>query len=432
MPLVLLLDFLIMRTQLRSTRFVAAAAIVVLIIFKIWTDKQNGQPKAAAPNSVGSPSSPFMDERTHPEQPPRTAIVDWADKADKVGGIDKVDMVDKAGYKDHFDEYFAKAESYERENATFVTLARNSDLWSLVDSIRHVEDRFNHKYHYDWVFLNDEEFDEGFKKVIDSLTSGKTYYGKIPSQHWSYPSWIDQEKAAESRRDLEDRGIIYGGSESYRHMCRFESGFFYRHPLMNKYKYYWRVEPDIKLHCDITYDVFKFMAQNKKKYGFSMSLYEYVETIPTLWDTTMKFLRENPNYRHKHALMDFISEDGGQTYNNCHFWSNFEIADMDFWRSDAYRDYFSYLDKSGGFFYERWGDAPVHSLAAALFLDQDEIHFFDDVGYYHVPYNSCPVDEEVRLKNRCSCNPDGNFFFDDYSCTQKYYKAKGLDVPTRN
>ena len=26
---------------------------------------------------------------------------------------------------------------------------------------------------------------------------------------------------------------------------------------------------------------------------------------------------------------------------------------------------------------ERWGDAPVHSLATALFLREDEVHFFD-------------------------------------------------------
>jgi hypothetical protein len=36
--------------------------------------------------------------------------------------------------------------------------------------------------------------------------------------------------------------------------------------------------------------------------------------------------------------------------------SNFEIARVDFWRSKPYRAYFDHLDKSGGFFYERWGD----------------------------------------------------------------------------
>lgn len=33
-------------------------------------------------------------------------------------------------------------------------------------------------------------------------------------------------------------------------------------------------------------------------------------------------------------------------------WSNFEIADMDFWRSPAYQRYFDYLDAQGGFYYE--------------------------------------------------------------------------------
>jgi alpha 1,2-mannosyltransferase len=33
-------------------------------------------------------------------------------------------------------------------------------------------------------------------------------------------------------------------------------------------------------------------------------------------------------------------------------WSNFEIADMDFWRGEAYTAFFEYLDAQGGFYYE--------------------------------------------------------------------------------
>ena len=33
-------------------------------------------------------------------------------------------------------------------------------------------------------------------------------------------------------------------------------------------------------------------------------------------------------------------------------WSNFEIADMDFWRGPAYTAFFNYLDSKGGFYYE--------------------------------------------------------------------------------
>jgi hypothetical protein len=33
-------------------------------------------------------------------------------------------------------------------------------------------------------------------------------------------------------------------------------------------------------------------------------------------------------------------------------WSNFEIADMDFWRGEAYQEFFNYLERKGGFYYE--------------------------------------------------------------------------------
>jgi hypothetical protein len=49
---------------------------------------------------------------------------------------------------------------------------------------------------------------------------------------------------------------------------------------------------------------------------------------------------------------------------------------MEFWRREAYDAYFNYLDRAGGFFYERWGDAPVHSIGLGLFEDASKIHWW--------------------------------------------------------
>ncbi|XP_014556852.1 glycosyltransferase family 15 protein [Bipolaris victoriae FI3] len=317
----------------------------------------------------------------------------------------------------------------DRMNATFVTLARNQDVWEIAKSIRHVEDRFNRKFNYDWVFLNDDDFSDEFKKVTTALVSGKTKYGKIPKEHWSFPEWIDQDKAAKVRQEMKEKKIIYGDSISYRHMCRYESGFFFRHPLMLDYEWYWRVEPSIELYCDINYDTFKYMAEHKKKYSFTLSLYEYVETIPTLWDATKNFTKHFPQHISKDNSMKFLSDDGGETYNHCHFWSNFEIGNLNWLRSDAYIDFFTSLDHAGGFFYERWGDAPVHSIAAGLLLQKDELHFFNDIAYYHVPFTHCPTGEKYRLDHKCSCNPKDNFDWKGYSCTSRFYELNGLEKP---
>ncbi|MCJ1298444.1 alpha 1,2-mannosyltransferase 2.4.1 [Hypocenomyce scalaris] len=317
----------------------------------------------------------------------------------------------------------------ERMNATFVTLARNSDLWEIAKSIRRVEDRFNRKFNYDWVFLNDQPFNDNFKMVTSSLVSGKTHYGQIPEDHWSFPEFIDQDKAAKVREDMKERKIIYGDSVSYRHMCRYESGFFFRHPLMNQFEWYWRVEPSIELFCDINYDTFKYMKDHGKKYSFVVSLYEYVETIPTLWDSAKSFMQAHPEHIAEGNSMGFLSDDGGKTYNHCHFWSNFEIGNLDWLRSQAYLDYFNHLDKDGGFFYERWGDAPVHSIAAGLMLKKEEIHFFNDIAYYHVPFTHCPTGEQYKLDHKCHCNPKDNFDWKGYSCTSRYFEINELEKP---
>jgi len=307
-----------------------------------------------------------------------------------------------------------------RANATLLMLARNSDTDSAVRSVRELEDRFNRNYHYDWVFLNEEEFSVDFKRRVSNVVSGSVTFGLIPNDHWFQPSWIDEPRAKASRDKMEQDNIIYGGSVSYRNMCRFNSGFFYRHPLLQKYKWYWRVEPDVHFHCDIEFDPFVFMEENNKLYGFTITMYEYHATIPTLWDTVKAFTKAHSQYLAPDNAMGYLSDNGGDSYNLCHFWSNFEIASMDFWRSEAYSKYFEYLDATGGFYYERWGDAPVHSIGAALFASKDQIHFFDDIGYEHNPYIHCPRGAGKWEKTKCSCNPERSFDYDGYSCMKQW------------
>lgn len=88
--------------------------------------------------------------------------------------------------------------------------------------------------------------------------------------------------------------------------------------------------------------------------GWTLSLHEYQQTIPTLWDTVRSFMHDYQLLIPKNNLLNFVSDDGGRTYNMCHFWSNFEIGSLDFFRSATYLRFFEYLDRKGGFFYERW------------------------------------------------------------------------------
>ena len=76
-------------------------------------------------------------------------------------------------------------------------------------------------------------------------------------------------------------------------MCRWNSGLFYKHPALENTQYYWRVEPNVHFFCDVDYDVFRYMQDNNKTYGFTVTLYDAPKSIPTLWPETTKFLAQH-------------------------------------------------------------------------------------------------------------------------------------------
>ncbi|KAJ7740108.1 glycolipid 2-alpha-mannosyltransferase-domain-containing protein [Mycena metata] len=112
----------------------------------------------------------------------------------------------------------------KRANATFVILARNSDLDSTVRSVREMEDRCNRRHGYPFVLLNDEPFTEEFKRRLNAVASDEVFYGQVPREHWVQPDWVDEDRATKGREQLVADNVIYGGSVSYRNMCRFNWG----------------------------------------------------------------------------------------------------------------------------------------------------------------------------------------------------------------
>ncbi|KAF2219728.1 nucleotide-diphospho-sugar transferase, partial [Elsinoe ampelina] len=322
------------------------------------------------------------------------------------------------------------ASNTPRQSAALFMLARNSEAYTAAKTVRNLEARFNKHFNYPWVFLNDQPFEKAFKTKIQAALSPNTNvtFANIPPEMWDWPDRFDKKAKtkAMSTWDRYANGMTQEFVEgthvqkaSYHHMCRFNSGFFYDHPALEPYKWYWRVEPGVTFSCDITYDPFHEMASRNQKYGYTVALWEVGSLVPTLFRATTDFKEKHgiPDRGMWNAMFEsswapwpfrrFIlpfwpSKDRyGDGWSSCHFWSNFEIADLDVFRSKAYRDYFKHLDNLGGTHLERWGDAPVHSLAVAMFLEAEQIHYFQDIGYKHPPFQHCPDDDGVGCNCKC-------------------------------
>ncbi|KAM6499955.1 Glycolipid 2-alpha-mannosyltransferase domain containing protein, partial [Amanita muscaria] len=82
----------------------------------------------------------------------------------------------------------------------------------------------------------------------------------------------------------------------------------FKHELVEKYRWYWRIEPDVHFHCNINFDPFLFMEENNKIYSFTITMYEFKRTIPTLWGHVRQFIKENPQHVAEGNAMNFLSD----------------------------------------------------------------------------------------------------------------------------
>lgn len=49
----------------------------------------------------------------------------------------------------------------------------------------------------------------------------------------------------------------------------------------------------------------------------------------------------------------------------------------------------------------------MHTLAVALLLEPEDIHFFREIGYAHTGIQHCPADAESQKK--CRCDPEDDW-----------------------
>lgn len=99
-------------------------------------------------------------------------------------------------------------------------IVSNEDLNLARETIKYIENRFNHQYHYPWILLNHQYFKLDFKKYVQKVISPSTpvYFGKIDSEAWNYPNWIDVTLAEKSMMELYN--VYKGDSLLYHQLLR--------------------------------------------------------------------------------------------------------------------------------------------------------------------------------------------------------------------
>jgi alpha 1,2-mannosyltransferase len=155
-----------------------------------------------------------------------------------------------------------------------------------------------------------------------------------------------------------------GFSIGYRHMCRFFSGHMYEYDILHKYDYYLRLDTDSYITTKIPYDIFELAKQNEIYYGFIKIEDDNPKVVEGLWETVDQYI---PN----------------DLPENLMFYTNFELGKVSWFLTSEYMKFYNYLDKTGGFYTKRWGDAPVKFLGINLLMEEKHIGQIGGFIYNH-------------------------------------------------
>ncbi|KAI7863467.1 nucleotide-diphospho-sugar transferase [Spinellus fusiger] len=320
-----------------------------------------------------------------------------------------------------------------RVKAALVTLVHEAELYTLRSTIMDIEARWNARHGYPWVILSDQPLTLRFRTWIRAATKAPIYFGQVSPAEWNEPEWIDQKKSERAALGMDINKVQNEERLHWRKMTRYTAGFLAQHPLLKDLEYYWRVQADARYQCDILQDPFEMMKRENKKLAFAAFSRESSTTTPQLWQAVQSFMNENRRdvYPLDQTIYPWVMELDREkkaqalqqpinSASHCMAVNNFMIASLDFLRSKAYKDFFHSLDMTGGFFYEGWSDSYIHTIAAALFLKHQQVHYVQNLGYHYSDTENCPVDSSVYGRLKCTCNPQPSLVSTDYSCTSQW------------
>ncbi|GAA6034758.1 hypothetical protein JCM8097_001155 [Rhodosporidiobolus ruineniae] len=283
----------------------------------------------------------------------------------------------------------------QRANATLTILVnpRTNLFKDLLPTLTSLEARFNGQLGYPIQLLTDGALpDEGMRQRTLWATKGKAKWSLVDaSTGFGPPAHVSPADISLGLKRI--KGFTLG----YRNMCRFFSLAYHHHPALSGFEWLWRLDEGVEFFCEL-------MISTNSIYGYSQWNLETRRMVPTLWSHTQRFMaaakEEHPEWFPEGRDEGFVTSPNGG-YKLRMYYNNFEIVHRSFLESEPYRAYVNYLDKQKGFYLERWGDAPIRTLALAFFAPAAQIRSFEnETGYYHPnPAFTCPD------KPWCYCNP---------------------------
>ena len=250
-----------------------------------------------------------------------------------------------------------------KPKAAFYYLTQPQTVDYLITSLQKLHTFFTKNFSYPIIIFHESDWNMSLTGKVRANTKDKIFFQEV---HFEIPHFL--------RRPVPQFvGHIYHYSIDYRHMCRFHAKTVYEQPIIQGFDYLFRLDDDSFIQSPINYDIFLKMKQNKLIYGYHDIKPDDKIYVKGLWEATDHFILS-----HKIKPQFFYEWPYHKVY-----YTNFEISRLDFWLSKEYREFVDYVDRLGGIYFHRWGDAPIKTIGVSLFVPDTKVHRFNDIHYSH-------------------------------------------------
>ena len=267
---------------------------------------------------------------------------------------------------------YLKAQPVDQPKAAVYYLVRSDRIRILGESLKALDKYFNNRFKYPVIIFHERNFTAYHRAQLREVTTSNLYFQLI---QFTIPDFIVQPfPKSECNYPV-----------GYKHMCRFHSLGVYEQPIIKQLDYTWRLDDDSFILSNINQDIFRFMSDKDLVYGYTFVTNDAGRCVQHLWTNATSYIRDN------HIKTQFFDKwpDTKMYYNN------FEVSATKLWYSTEYKEYINMIDRAGGIYYNRWGDAPIKSIAVSMFVPENKTHCFCDVKYKHQGMHRDPLQANI-------------------------------------
>jgi alpha 1,2-mannosyltransferase len=248
---------------------------------------------------------------------------------------------------------------------------------------------FNKKFNYPVIILHEGDYDSKSQdEIIKSIRENHRHlikFQKIDKEDFELPDHIDKSKVNMS---IALQPVPYWRNLKYRLMCYFWVKRFFKYT--EGYDYVMRLDDDSIIEEPIKDDLFSIALSKGLVYMSNIVHVDcgvcnygmkqlFQEIMPNLKDEIASnglFVSANlspgtPHYD-KFKKLHYLNE-GKEPENEVvidmpiMYYNNFFVTSTKFWKRNDVQEAVNKIDKHGGIFYYRYGDAPIHTILVTLF-----------------------------------------------------------------